>query len=112
MIINPEDIKINYLNIKRTERNQLLQISDKYMIIDFPITDYQRYLIKTYRKALRDYFELPEVINWTFTLENQEFPPLPTFPDLSEDNQRANQLPYIEVPPMEIDNNTSNIISL
>jgi len=102
MIINPADIKIIYLNIKRTERNQLLQISDKYMIIDFPITDYQRYLIKTYRKALRDYFELPEVINWTFTLENQEFPPLPTFPDL-------NQLPYIEVPPMKIDNNTSNL---
>ena len=52
MIINPEDIKINYLKIKRNERNQLLRESDVYMIIDFPITDYQRYLIKTYRKAL------------------------------------------------------------
>ena len=105
MLINPELYKKELLSMKRNETNQLLQKSDVYMIIDFPITDYQRYLIKTYRKALRDYFELPEVINWTFTLEHQAFPPLPAFPDL-------NQLPYIEVPPMEIHKNTSNIISL
>jgi len=101
-MLDPVEIKQVHIERKRNERNNLLQSSDKYMLFDYPITDYQRYLIKIYRKALRDYFELPEVFNWTFTLENQELPPLPTFPDL-------NQLPYIEVPPMEIDNNTSNI---
>ena len=38
----------------RMKRNKLLLETDKYMIIDFPLSDIQRISIKNYRQALRD----------------------------------------------------------
>lgn len=37
------------------KRNQLLADSDKYVLIDFPITPENLELIKQYRQALRSY---------------------------------------------------------
>ena len=53
------------------------------MIQDYPINDYQRSLIINYRKELRDYFQTSGVIEYVFTLENQELPPLPVLPALT-----------------------------
>ena len=86
---------------------RILQESDKYILQDYPISDFQRSLVINYRKELRDFFQTSVVVDWVFTLENQEFPPLPTFPDLTQI-----QIPYIEVPPMEYANITSNIAAL
>ena len=97
-MIVPENIKNDKLSTLKFQRNQLLRDSDIYMISDFPITDYQRKLIKEYRQQLRDYFQLPAVRDWVFTLENQDPPVLPVFPDL-------NQIEIIEIPieiPIEI----------
>ncbi|EGO65727.1 tail fiber assembly protein [Acetonema longum] len=38
----------------RTERDWLLDASDKYMMIDYPVTDEQRETWRIYRQALRD----------------------------------------------------------
>lgn len=39
----------------RKVRNSYLEATDKYMIVDFPITDEERESYKTYRQYLRDY---------------------------------------------------------
>ena len=39
----------------RQVRNQYLEQTDKYMIVDYPITDDERELYKQYRTYLRDY---------------------------------------------------------
>ena len=39
----------------RSVRNQYLEQTDKYMIVDYPITDDERELYKQYRTYLRDY---------------------------------------------------------
>ena len=54
----------------RQQRNQLLVESDKYLLADFPITSNNLTLIKEYRQQLRDYMNIPEVVN----------SPLPSFP--------------------------------
>lgn len=46
----------------RSVRNSYLEATDKYMIVDFPISDAERDEYKAYRHYLRDY---PEVVeNW------------------------------------------------
>ena len=39
----------------RSVRNQYLEQTDKYMIMDYPVTDEERELYKQYRTYLRDY---------------------------------------------------------
>jgi len=48
------DGTIFYQQMMRTERNNLLQSTDKYLLPDYPITLQQQMEIKTYRQALRD----------------------------------------------------------
>lgn len=45
----------------RAVRNQYLEQTDKYMIMDYPITDDERELYKQYRTYLRTY---PECQDW------------------------------------------------
>ena len=45
----------------RSVRNQYLEQTDKYMIVDYPITDDERELYKQYRVYLRTY---PECQDW------------------------------------------------
>ena len=112
-MIVPENIKNDKLSTLKFQRNQLLRDSDIYMISDYPITDYQRKLIKEYRQQLRDYFQLPAVRDWVFTLENQDPPVLPVFPDLNQ-IEIPIEIPIeiieipIEIPIIEIPILTSN----
>ena len=45
----------------RSVRNRYLEQTDKYMLVDFPITDNERELYKQYRTYLRTY---PECRDW------------------------------------------------
>lgn len=63
----------------RENRNILLKESDKYLLPDYPILESNVILIKEYRQTLRDYMNLPEVINYKSS-NNIPLPPLPTFP--------------------------------
>ena len=49
----PQDLKV------RGQRDRLLDLSDRYMISDFPITEEQRTQWQAYRQALRDIPEQP-----------------------------------------------------
>ena len=51
-----------------SQRNQLLDKTDKYLLPDFPITPEQLEIVKEYRQALRD-----------FTNNNYEIPIKPEF---------------------------------
>jgi hypothetical protein len=62
-----------FLNELRHKRNNLLFESDKYMIVDYPISAEDLEKMKVYRQELRDYFQRDEVINF-------EFPNLPERP--------------------------------
>lgn len=53
----------------RAVRNQYLSDTDKYMIVDYPITDKQREEYKAYRQYLRDYTEKE---NW-YEIEPMKF---------------------------------------
>jgi hypothetical protein len=55
MNIYEEYNKISNKISLKNERNQLLIKTDKYMLLDFPITPEQLELVKQYRQALRDF---------------------------------------------------------
>ena len=61
-----------FLNELRHKRNNLLFESDKYMIVDFPISAEDLEKMKVYRQELRDYFQKNEVINFQFPNLPQE----------------------------------------
>ena len=67
------------LMFQRQNRNQLLSASDKYVLPDYPIVSSNLELVKTYRQQLRDYMELPQVINYNSSC-NIPLPPFPSFP--------------------------------
>lgn len=50
-----EKLKEYHLKSLREKRNQLLQETDKYVLIDYPITAEKLAIIKEYRQALRDF---------------------------------------------------------
>jgi len=52
----------------KKQRNNLLNETDKYLLIDFPITNDKLLIIKEYRQALRD-----------FTINNYILPAKPDF---------------------------------
>ena len=63
--LTPEFLEfINNTNIcnLRTQRNQLLQETDKYLLPDFPITEEHLILIKDYRDKLRNFNENSYII--------------------------------------------------
>ena len=62
---------------KRAERDQLLQQSDKYLLSDYPISSSNLELIKQYRQDLRDYMDLPQIVNYN---SNIAIPEIPKFP--------------------------------
>ena len=54
--VNPPEPSIEDKQVQiRAIRNQYLEQTDKYMIMDYPITDEERELYKQYREYLRDY---------------------------------------------------------
>ena len=48
------DGAIFYQQMIRNQRNDLLKNTDKYLLPDYPTTQEQITIIKTYRQALRD----------------------------------------------------------
>ena len=50
-----ELMKTHIIQMKRIERNKLLDQTDKYTISDFPITMENKMKILTYRQNLRDF---------------------------------------------------------
>ena len=77
--MNNPDITEVYLNMRKEERNKLLTDSDKYLLLDFPISSNNLILVKDYRQKLRDYMDLPEVKNYNYasTTPIPDFPPFP-----------------------------------
>ena len=59
----------------RNTRNSLLQLTDKYLLSDFPISDEKRYEIIEYRQYLRNFININQeaILN----VENIEIPPIP-----------------------------------
>jgi hypothetical protein len=68
-----------WINIcfKRAKRDQLLKESDKYLIPDYPISSSNLELVKLYRQELRDYMNIPEIVNYN---SNVPIPEMPQFP--------------------------------
>ena len=64
------------LMFQRQNRNQLLSASDKYVLPDYPIVSSNLETVKVYRQQLRDYMELPQVVNYNSSCNI----PLPPFP--------------------------------
>ena len=74
--MNNPDITEVYLNMRKEERNKLLADSDKYLLLDFPISSNNLILVKDYRQKLRDCMDLPEVKNYNYASTT----PIPDFP--------------------------------
>ena len=74
--MNNPDITEVYLNMRKEERNKLLADSDKYLLLDYPISSNNLILVKDYRQKLRDYMDLPEVKNYNYASTT----PIPDFP--------------------------------
>jgi len=79
--MNNPDITEVYLNMRKEQRNQLLAESDKYLLLDFPISSNNLILVKDYRQKLRDYMDIPEVKNYNYA-STTPIPDFPTFPIL------------------------------
>ena len=74
--MNNPDITEVYLNMRKEQRNKLLADSDKYLLLDFPISSNNLILVKDYRQKLRDYMDIPEVKNYNYASTT----PIPDFP--------------------------------
>lgn len=61
-----------HLKTLRNQRDKLLQDTDKYLLLDFPISPENLQLIKEYRQKLREYMNSPNI--------NTEIIPFPSFP--------------------------------
>jgi len=53
-IPEPAILQDTIIDMFRLERDNLLTISDRYMVIDYPITEEKRQEWKVYRQLLRD----------------------------------------------------------
>ena len=51
----------SYMHMRRTERNKLLDESDKYVLQDFPISLEDKMKILTWRQELRDFNDFSKV---------------------------------------------------
>ena len=65
----------------RNIRNELLNRTDRYFLIDYPIAYEQQMIIKTYRRELREFINnnKERILNG----EKIDFPPVPDFIDLN-----------------------------
>ena len=65
----------------RNIRNELLNKTDRYFLIDYPIEYEKQMIIKKYRQDLRDFINNNEIK--ILAGEKVEFPPQPDFIDLN-----------------------------
>jgi hypothetical protein len=73
---NNEGAYIWHLVLLRNIRNNYLNLTDKYLLPDYPITFEQKEIIKVYRQMLRDIINInrEDVLNG---VTNLEIPPIP-----------------------------------
>ncbi len=71
----------HFLKRARNIRNELLNKTDRYFLIDYPIAYQQQMIIKKYRQDLRDFINNYEIK--ILAGEKVEFPPQPDFIDLN-----------------------------
>ena len=71
----------HFLKRARNIRNELLNKTDRYFLIDYPIDHEQQMIIKNYRQELRDFINInkEKILNG----EKVEFPTKPDFIDLN-----------------------------
>ena len=71
----------HFLKRARNIRNELLNKTDRYFLIDYPIAYEKQLIIKKYRQDLRDFINNNEIK--ILAGEKVEFPPIPDFIDLN-----------------------------
>ena len=71
----------HFLKRARNIRNELLNKTDRYFLIDYPIAYEQQIIIKTYRHVLRDFINNNEIK--ILAGEKVDFPEPPDFIDLN-----------------------------
>ena len=71
----------HFLKRARNIRNELLNKTDRYFLIDYPIAHDQQMIIKAYRQELRDFINNNEIK--ILAGEKVEFPIQPDFIDLN-----------------------------
>ena len=71
----------HFLKRARNIRNELLNKTDRYFLIDFPIEHEKQMIIKKYRQELRDFINENEIK--ILAGEKVDFPPVPDFIDLN-----------------------------
>ena len=71
----------HFLKRARNIRNELLNRTDRYFLIDYPIAYEQQIIIKTYRQVLRDFINNNEIK--ILAGEKVDFPEPPDFIDLN-----------------------------
>ena len=73
---NNEGAYIWHLVLLRNIRNNYLNLTDKYLLPDYPITAEKREIIKVYRETLRHIINInrEDVLNG---ITNLEIPPIP-----------------------------------
>ena len=71
----------HFLKRARNIRNELLNKTDRYFLIDYPIHHEQQNIIKNYRQELRDFINInkEKILNG----EKVDFPTQPDFIDLN-----------------------------
>ena len=71
----------HFLKRARNIRNELLNKTDRYFLIDFPIDYEQQMIIKKYRQDLRNFINENEIK--ILAGKKVEFPTVPDFIDLN-----------------------------
>ena len=71
----------HFLKRARNIRNELLNKTDRYFLIDYPIVHDQQMIIKAYRQELRDFINNNEIK--ILAGEKVEFPQQPDFINLN-----------------------------
>ena len=71
----------HFLKRARNIRNELLNRTDRYFLIDYPIAYDQQIIIKAYRQELRDFINNNEIK--LLAGEKVEFPQQPDFINLN-----------------------------
>ena len=71
----------HFLKRARNIRNELLNRTDRYFLIDYPIAYEQQLIIKAYRKELRDFINNNEIK--ILAGEKVDLPEPPDFLDLN-----------------------------
>ena len=71
----------HFLKRARNIRNELLNRTDRYFLIDYPIAYEQQIIIKSYRQELRDFINInkEKILNG----DKIDFPTQPDFIDLN-----------------------------